>query len=269
LSSVVADVAGGPTEHMATVWDVFIYGRSGTSIEQINNTTGTTTYLHHDQAGSTRLLTGSTGTVTGKCTYGAYGAPTCEGASTTPLGYDGQYTSSDTGLIYMRARAYDPTTAQFLTRDPLVARTWAPYEYANDSPLSYYDPAGEEFFSVLSAVAGVGAAVSAAIPGADITAAPFLAGVSVGAGAIASGKTVAHGETGAAAADAAGAGLGAASLGFAAAGSGIHYGLEVAGVVVAFLGEEGDTGGSESGASSRGGNNGCGFGPGPGVGSGL
>ena len=56
------------------------------------------TYLHHDQAGSTRLLTGSTGTVTGKCTYSAYGTPTCEGTATTPLGYDGQYTSSDTGL---------------------------------------------------------------------------------------------------------------------------------------------------------------------------
>jgi RHS repeat-associated protein len=203
------------------------------TVEQIASG-GTVTYLHHDQQGSTRLLTGSTGTVTGKCTYSAYGTPTCEGASTTPLGYDGQYTSSDTGLIYMRARVYDPATAQFLTVDPLVARTWAPYEYANDNPLSYYDPAGEEFFSVLSAVAGVGAAVSAAIPGADITAAPFLAGVSVGAGAIASGRAVAHGETGAAAADGAGAGLGAASLGFAA-GSGIHYGLEVAGVIVPLL----------------------------------
>jgi hypothetical protein len=70
-------------------------------IEQINSTTGTVTYLHHDQAGSTRLLTGSTGTVTGKCTYNPYGTPTCEGTTTTPLEYDGQYTSSDTGLIYM------------------------------------------------------------------------------------------------------------------------------------------------------------------------
>jgi hypothetical protein len=74
----------------------FIYGPRQTTIEQINTSTGTVTYLHHDQADSTRLLIGSTGTVTGKCTYGAYGTPTCEGASTTPLGYDGQYTSSDT-----------------------------------------------------------------------------------------------------------------------------------------------------------------------------
>ena len=109
------------------------------SVEQISSG-GTVTYLHHDQAGSTRLLTGSTGTVTGKCTYTAYGAPTCEGTSTTPLGYDGQYTSSDTGLIYMRARVYDPATAQFLSVDPLRAVSGEPYSYAGDNPVNESDP---------------------------------------------------------------------------------------------------------------------------------
>jgi RHS repeat-associated protein len=104
------------------------------SIEQINNTSGAVLYLHHDQAGSTRLLTGWTGTVTGKCTYNAYGTPTCEGAATTPLGFNGQYTSSDTGLVYLRNRVYDPATAQFLSVDPLVGRTHAPYNYAGDNP---------------------------------------------------------------------------------------------------------------------------------------
>jgi RHS repeat-associated protein len=111
-------------------------------VEQINNTTGTGTYLHHDQAGSTRLLTGSTGTVTGKCTYNAYGTLTCEGTATTPLGYDGQYTSSDTGLVYLRNRVYDPATAQFLSVDPLEKLTRAPYDYAEDNPLNYADPRG-------------------------------------------------------------------------------------------------------------------------------
>jgi RHS repeat-associated protein len=122
--------------------EVYAYGPGGLPVEQINTTTGTITYLHHDQAGSTRLLTGSTGTVTGKCTYGAYGAPTCEGTTTTPLGYDGQYTSSDTGLIYLRARNYDPATGQFLTVDPEVGTTRAPYNYAEDNPLNEADPTG-------------------------------------------------------------------------------------------------------------------------------
>jgi RHS repeat-associated protein len=119
----------------------YIYGPGGVPIEQVSSG-GTVTYMHHDQQGSTRLLTGSTGTVTGKCSYGAYGTATCEGATTTPLGYDGQYTSSDTGLIYMRARVYDPTTAQFLTVDPLAGLTLAPYSYGNDSPLNFRDPTG-------------------------------------------------------------------------------------------------------------------------------
>ncbi len=98
--------------------------------------------MHHDQAGSTRLITGSSGTVEGKCTYSAYGTPTCEGTATTPLGYDGQYTNSDTGLIYLRAREYDPATGQFLSVDPLVAATRAPYTYAGDNPLNNEDPTG-------------------------------------------------------------------------------------------------------------------------------
>lgn len=110
-------------------------------IEQISSG-GTATYLHHDLQGSTRLLTGSTGTVTGKCTYGAYGTPTCEGTTTTPLGYDGQYTNSETGLIYMRARVYDPMTAQFLTVDPLVRFTRALYTYAQDNPVNRADLTG-------------------------------------------------------------------------------------------------------------------------------
>jgi len=105
------------------------------SVEQINNE-GHVTYLHHDQAGSTRLMTGSTDAVEGKCSYSAYGVPACEGTATTPLGYDGQYTNPFTGLIYLRARYYDPATAEFLSADPLEPLTGAPYSYAVDNPLN-------------------------------------------------------------------------------------------------------------------------------------
>jgi RHS repeat-associated protein len=120
----------------------YIYGPGGLPVEQITSG-GTVTYLHHDQQGSIRLLTGSTGTVTGSTTFDAYGNKTgSTGTSTTPLGYDGQYTSNDTGLIYMRARVYDPTTAQFLSVDPISPISRTPYNYAYDNPLSYYDPTG-------------------------------------------------------------------------------------------------------------------------------
>jgi RHS repeat-associated protein len=120
----------------------YIYGPGDMPLEQINNTTGTVTYLHHDQAGSTRLLTGSTGKTEGSYSYSPYGTPEHTGTATTPLGYDGEYTSSDTGLIYLRAREYDPATGQFLTRDPLAAISGAPYSYAGDNPLNRSDPTG-------------------------------------------------------------------------------------------------------------------------------
>jgi RHS repeat-associated protein len=145
----------GPAQLLSDGTNSYIYGPGGLPIEQINTSTGTVTYLHHDQAGSTRLLTGSTGTVTGKCTYSAYGTPTCEGTATTPLGYDGQYTSSDTGLVYMRAREYDPATAQFLTVDPLVSATHEPYVYGGDNPLTYRDRSGLGIEEILEGGSGI------------------------------------------------------------------------------------------------------------------
>jgi RHS repeat-associated protein len=52
------------------------------------------------------------------------------------------YTDPETGYIYLRARYYDPATAQFLTRDPLVAVTASAYGYVDNNPLNGTDPTG-------------------------------------------------------------------------------------------------------------------------------
>jgi RHS repeat-associated protein len=39
-----------------------------------------------------------------------------------PLGYAGQYTDPNTGLVYLTARWYDPTTGQFMSVDPRRGR---------------------------------------------------------------------------------------------------------------------------------------------------
>ncbi len=109
--------------------------------EQVSKS-GTITYLFHDQIGNTRLLVSTTGANIGSYNYGPYGAPTHSGTTTTPLQYAGQYTESESGLVYMRARFYDPATAQFLSVDPLKAVTGEPYSYAHDNPLNYTDPRG-------------------------------------------------------------------------------------------------------------------------------
>jgi RHS repeat-associated protein len=157
-----SQTTGGSTTYFT--WDVdeevpviindgaysYIYGPNGLPVEQISSG-GEVLYIHHDQQGSTRMLTNSSGTVEGSFTYSPYGELSgSSGGKSTRLGYDGQYTDDDTGLIYMRARYYDPKTAQFLTVDPIVGITEAPYCYAGDNPLDETDPTGLRRIQTLS-----------------------------------------------------------------------------------------------------------------------
>ncbi len=48
----------------------------------------------------------------------------------------------ETGYLYLRARYYDPTTAQFLTPDPLYGITGDRYGYAGNDPVNGEDPSG-------------------------------------------------------------------------------------------------------------------------------
>jgi RHS repeat-associated protein len=116
----------------------YIYGPGGLPIEQISGTTPT--YYHHDQLGSTRMLTNASGEATGTFSYSAYGTLTGKtGTQTTPFGFAGQYTNAS-GLQYLRARTYDPATGQFLSKDPAAE---APsYGYGEESPLQFVDPSG-------------------------------------------------------------------------------------------------------------------------------
>ena len=122
--------------------DRFIYGPYGTPIEQIARD-GTVVWMHLDQAGSIRTLTGADGAVLATFAWDAYGLPTTRtGSISSRLGFGGSYTDPDSGLISLLARVYDPVTAQFLTVDPLVGRTRQPYAYAAGDPLGLSDPSG-------------------------------------------------------------------------------------------------------------------------------
>jgi RHS repeat-associated protein len=120
----------------------FIYGPNDLPIEQIV-ADGTISYLHHDQLGSTRVVTDATGAVAGTATYTPYGKLAGHTGITSPIGYAGQSTDPATGLVYMRARDYDPQTGQFMTRDPLERETGDAYAYAAGDPINQRDPSGE------------------------------------------------------------------------------------------------------------------------------
>jgi len=119
----------------------YLYGPDGLPFAQIASEAST--YLHHDYLGSTRMLTDSEGKSTGKYTYTPYGAvEEHTGSASTPLGFNGQYRNDSTGLIYLRARVYDPVMAQFMSVDPLVGQTGEAYAYAGDDPVNASDPEG-------------------------------------------------------------------------------------------------------------------------------
>src|SRR5207302_10470101 len=117
----------------------WVYGPGGLPLEQIgpNNTV---LFFHHDQLGSTRLLTDAHGAVAGAFNYDTYGRPIGTGIGvTTPFGFGGQYTDAETGFQYLRARYYDPATASFLSRDPAAAGTRSPYGYTHNDPTNEVD----------------------------------------------------------------------------------------------------------------------------------
>ncbi len=60
-----------------------------------------------------------------------------------PFGYTGEYTDSESGLVYLRARYYDPSTQQFLTVDPALASTEQAYAYVGGSPTNFVDATGQ------------------------------------------------------------------------------------------------------------------------------
>ncbi len=114
--------AGGDDEPRTDGSTSYVYDDQGLPIEQIDGA-DTPLYYQHDQLGSTRLLTSDSGTVAGTFRFDPYGNLTGHtGSSDTPLRWAGQYQDGN-GLYYLRARYYDPATAQFLTRDPLAAVT--------------------------------------------------------------------------------------------------------------------------------------------------
>jgi RHS repeat-associated protein len=129
----------------------YLYGPNGLPIEQITELAGSVTsqvWFHHDQLGSTRLLTDQTGDPRTTYSFDPYGNTATTDTNpaqptvTTPLQYAGQFTDTETGYQYLRNRYYDPTTGQFLSRDPINVATRSAYGYAGNSPLNFSDPAG-------------------------------------------------------------------------------------------------------------------------------
>jgi RHS repeat-associated protein len=115
------------------------------STEVAKTVGGTAYYLTQDEVGSTRLEYQGT-TQTFSSNYSPYGASVSQ-SGTEPWQFTGAQYDSVTGLYYMGARYYDPSTGRFLQEDsiggtPSNSTSLNQYVYALDNPLGYTDPTG-------------------------------------------------------------------------------------------------------------------------------
>src|SRR5205823_15009940 len=75
-------------------------------------------YHHADSLGSTIAVTDSTGAVEQTMDYDSFGAiRTSTGTSGTTHTFTGEENDAS-GLVYLRARFYDPVQGRFISRDP-------------------------------------------------------------------------------------------------------------------------------------------------------
>jgi len=98
-----------------------------------------------DGGKSVRAEVNGSGTVTASFRYRAYGAIAQSNGASTPsyLGYAGQL-QDPSGLLYMRARWYDPAVGRFTTSDPAASGSGIQnlYAYASANPIRMSDPTG-------------------------------------------------------------------------------------------------------------------------------
>ncbi len=110
-------------------------------------TGGSTYFYHFDGLGSTGAITNPSGNIVNKYAYDEYGNVLNQvEAVSNPFKYVGRYgvMADDTGLLYMRARYYDPDTGRFLSKDPIRFRGGDVnlYRYALNNPVNWVDPLG-------------------------------------------------------------------------------------------------------------------------------
>jgi RHS repeat-associated protein len=166
-------------------------------LRQANSNTGALYFLQ-DHLGSTVALTNAAGSIAERTQYEAFGQST--GSSLTPYGFTGREREAATGLMYYRARWYDPHQGRFMSEDPvgLNARPNL-YEYAYDNPLRYVDPTGNQGLELAGALAGGGSLAAGGTSAGGAAASGAAAGGAAASGAAAILPPVAVAIAGAAA----------------------------------------------------------------------
>jgi len=112
---------------------------------------GARSWYHADGLGSTRALTGQSGSPTDRYHFDAYGRTLAQsGPRDNSYLFAGEQRDRNLGLDYLRARYYGPSIGILFGRDPLVGNPRAPstinaFTYAGGNPIERTDPSGQQF----------------------------------------------------------------------------------------------------------------------------
>ncbi|UCV03337.1 RHS repeat-associated core domain-containing protein [Dechloromonas denitrificans] len=101
-------------------------------------------FYHQDGQNSAVAVTDGNGTVVGTQMFDSWGnsLPGAKLGNVERYGYTGREPDA-TGLVYYRARYYDPAMARFSQRDPIGLQGGVnQYAYVGNNPINYIDPTG-------------------------------------------------------------------------------------------------------------------------------
>jgi RHS repeat-associated protein len=104
-------------------------------------------YYVHDGLGSVRQLVDTTGQIETNYAYDPFGVPQVGGDVYNPYQFTGEAWDAEVGLLYLRARYYQPEVGRFITKDPWAGDVWRPgtlnrYVYATNNAVNLVDPTG-------------------------------------------------------------------------------------------------------------------------------
>ena len=142
----VLDPAAGLTQVLQETTDgqttSYLYGAD--LLAQYDS--GTWAYHLNDGLGSVRQLADPMGQVVQGYSFSPFGVPLGESGG-EPYGFTGEQWDASMGLVYLRARYYDPVTGRFITRDVWPGDYQNPqslngFSYVENNPVNQTDPSG-------------------------------------------------------------------------------------------------------------------------------